>query len=281
MKLLIADDEQKIRVGMASLDWDSIGITEVSLTVNGVEAKKLLEQEPFDIMICDIKMPGLTGLELAAYVQEHTLDTSVILLSGFSDFEYARTAMKHNVCDYMLKPLRPKDILETVKHAMENLERKRYKERVVRDYETAFSSPDFTEQIRWNFHGINEQIMEILMYLSQHFDEAITLSILADQYYFSTAYLSRMIKKETGYSFSEILLSIRLAAAVRLLSGKQHKNSYIADKIGFSDYKYFSQVFKKVFGCKPAEFRKQQDSEKRYSIRSILELIETSDKDSI
>ncbi len=61
MKLLIADDEQKIRTGMASLDWDSIGITEVSLAVNGVEAKKLLEQEPFDIMICDIKMPGLTG----------------------------------------------------------------------------------------------------------------------------------------------------------------------------------------------------------------------------
>ena len=281
MKLLIADDEQKIRTGMASLDWDSIGITEVSLAVNGVEAKKLLEQEPFDIMICDIKMPGLTGLELAAYVQEHTVDTSVILLSGFSDFEYARTAMKHNVCDYMLKPLRPKDILETVKHAMENLERKRYKERVVRDYETAFSSPDFTEQIRWNFQGINSQIMEILVYLSQHFSEAVSLNSLAEQYYFSTAYLSRTIKKETGYSFSDLLLSIRLAAAVRLLSGRQHKNSYIADKVGFSDYKYFSQVFKKVFGCKPAEFRKRQETEMDCSIRRILELIRSSDKESI
>ena len=113
MKLLIADDEQKIRVGMASLDWDSIGITEVSLAVNGVEAKKLLEQEPFDIMICDIKMPGLTGLELAAYVQEHTLDTSVILLSGFSDFEYARTAIKIGVEDFLLKPIDSEELEKT------------------------------------------------------------------------------------------------------------------------------------------------------------------------
>ena len=281
MKLLIADDEQKIRTGMASLDWASVGITEVALAVNGLEAEKYLKEEHFDIMICDIKMPGLTGLDLAAYVKEHMLDTSVILLSGFSEFEYAREALKNNVCDYMLKPLRPKDILDTVKNVMENLERKRYREKVVRDYEAASSSPDFTEQMRWNFRGVNPQIMEILMNLSKNFNGTVSLNALADQYYFSSAYLSRMIKKETGYSFSEILLSIRLAAAVRLLGKKQYKISYIADKAGFSDHKYFGQVFKKVFGCKPAEFRKRQESEKNYSIRSVLELMISSNSDSV
>lgn len=118
MNLLVADDEMAIRRGMLSLPWTSIGIEEVYEAENGLQAKDILRQKRVDIIISDIKMPGLTGLELAEYVKEYDLDTAVILLTGFSDFSYAQKAIRNEVFDYMLKPLRPKDILETVSGVM-------------------------------------------------------------------------------------------------------------------------------------------------------------------
>lgn len=69
-------------------------------------------------------MPGLSGLELAEYVSKNNLDTAVVLLTGFSEFEYAQKALRNGVLDYMLKPLRPKDILSTVERVKETLEKK-------------------------------------------------------------------------------------------------------------------------------------------------------------
>lgn len=277
MKLLIADDERTIRNGLCSLSWSAIGIEEVYQAENGLAAKEILRENIIDIMISDIRMPGLSGLELAEYVKEYSMDTAVILLTGYSDFEYARKALRCEVFDYMLKPIRPGDILETVKKLMETLERKRYKEKVVKRYETALGSPDFGEQMVWLFRGINRQTMEILQDMAQNFSQGISLNSLAEKYHFSAAYLSRMLKKETGYSFSEILNGIRLAGAVGLLLEGNTKINFICDHTGFSDQKYFSQVFKRTFGCSPGEFRKQTRARANYSVRDILEKIRNAE----
>ena len=113
MKLLIADDEQRIRKGLLSLPWETMGIEEVCQAENGIEAMEILKTGKVDIIISDIKMPGFSGLELAEYIKKYAIDTAIILLTGFSDFEYVQHALRHEVYDYMLKPLRPKDILDT------------------------------------------------------------------------------------------------------------------------------------------------------------------------
>ena len=97
---------------------------------------------------------------------------------------------------------------------------------------------------------------------------------MAEKYHFSAAYLSRMIKKETGYSFSNILNSIRLTAAVRLMNQENAKIHFICGLTGFSDQKYFSQVFKKTFGCSPGEFRRQGREQGNFSVKKILEMSE-------
>lgn len=274
MKLLIADDERMIRNGLLSLPWESIGIKQVYQAENGLAAKEILIQEQIDIVISDIKMPGLSGLELAEYIKECSMDTAVILLSGYSDFEYARSALRNQVFDYMLKPIRPSSILETVQRVKESLERKRYKAEVVRKYETASGSLDFGEQISWMFRGVNRQTMEILQDMAGNFSQGISLNSLAEKYHFSAAYLSRMIKKETGYSFSEILNAIRLAAAVEFLLKNHGKINLICDLTGFSDQKYFSQVFKKTFGCSPGEFRRHGEKQENFNVKKILEMSE-------
>lgn len=277
MRLLIADDENRIRNGLLSLPWDSIGIDKVEQAENGLEAMEILKEKRVDILISDIKMPGYSGLELAEYVKKCQMDTSVILLTGFSEFEYAREALRNGVADYMLKPIRPRDILETVSRVKDNLEKKRYKEKVVEKYEEAASSQNYEEQIAWHFKGVNEQSMKILKDMAKNSGWGISLNSLAVKYHFSVGYLSRMIKKETGYSFSEILNSIRLAGAVELLQKNNAKLSLIGDSVGFSNQKYFSQVFKKVFGMSPGEFRRQKE-QKSYDISDILELVKYSEE---
>ena len=269
MKLLIADDESRIRKGLLSLSWNSIGIDRVYEAENGLKAEEILKEKNIDIFISDIKMPGLSGLELAEYVQQYKMDTAVILLTGFSEFEYAQKALRNGVADYLLKPLRPKDILDTVSRVIEELKRKRYQEKVVEEYEITASAPDYQGQIAWHFKGIHEQAMEILRDMAQNFQQGMSLNSLAEKYHFSVGYLSRMIKKETGYSFSEILNSIRLAGAVELLISNHTTISQIGDMVGFSDQKYFSQVFKKTFGISPGEFRKKEEKHS-YSVIDIL-----------
>ena len=73
MNLLIADDEAVIRRGLLSLDWKSIGITDVYSVANGVEAKELLLSTSIDLVIFDIRMPGFSGLELAQMVKERSM----------------------------------------------------------------------------------------------------------------------------------------------------------------------------------------------------------------
>lgn len=277
MRLLIADDEKNIRNGLLSLPWNTIGIQKVYQAENGLEALEILEGKQIDIVISDIKMPGLSGLELAEFVQKNSLDTAVVLLTGFSEFEYAQKALRNGVLDYMLKPLRPKDILSTVLKVKETLEKRRYKEKVVEQYEGAANSRDYQEQISWHFRGVNEQAMEILKDMAQNFSQGVSLNSLAEKYHYSVAYLSRMIKKETGFSFSEILNSIRLAQAAELLQKDCGKISMAGEMAGFSDQKYFSQVFKKAFGVSPGEFRKQEESQ-LYSIIDILHLIKSEEQ---
>lgn len=270
MKLLIADDEVLIRRGLLSLPWESIGIDEVCFAENGIDAKLILLENHIDILLSDIRMPGLTGLEVAGLVNQYSLDTAVILLTGFSEFEYAREAIKCNVYDYILKPLRPKDILETVTKAKERLERKRYQNQVVRQHEEKQGIFDTVTQIQNCFAGCNQQVKEMLDFIGQNFDQDITLNYLADKYHFSSTYVSKLFKKETGFPFSDILTAIRLMNAVEMLLEDKVKIVIICDDIGFKDQRYFSQVFKKVFGCTPLEYKK---SPKKIKIREILELI--------
>lgn len=273
MNLLIADDELTIRKGLLSLPWNTIGITEVYVAENGLEAKEILGSQTVDIIISDIRMPGMTGLDLAEYIKEHALDIAVILLTGFSEFEYARQAIHNQVFAYMLKPLHPKDILKTVMEVKVRLERQRYTANVVRKYEEAANSPEYEKQISFLFRESNQQVMVILQDMAQNFSEGLTLNYLADKYHFSVAYLSRMLKKETGYYFSDLLNSIRLAAAARCLQNETDKIHLICEKTGFSDQKYFSQIFKKTFGYSPGEFRKLEIEEKEYCIENILKVM--------
>lgn len=114
-RLLIADDETTVRKGLTSyMNWDSIDCEVCGSACDGREAIEFLQKNPVDIVITDIKMPDTDGLEVARYVFENCPETSVIILTGYAEFEYAKTAIQYGVSAFIVKPTNKKDLFKAV-----------------------------------------------------------------------------------------------------------------------------------------------------------------------
>jgi len=111
LSLLIVEDEDVTREGLTTLiDWESLGIKICGLAANGVEALRVLENEQADLVLTDIRMPLMDGLQLVSQIRERKWDIAVILLSGYGDFEYAQRALRLGISDYLVKPCSPDEI---------------------------------------------------------------------------------------------------------------------------------------------------------------------------
>lgn len=122
MKLLIADDEMQIRTGLEmGIDWKELGFDEVYTAENGVEALDLCMRHYPELVITDIRMPGMSGLELGKEVASLYEPVEIIILSGYSEFEYAREALKLGAYDYLLKPINIEELISRVEKAREKI----------------------------------------------------------------------------------------------------------------------------------------------------------------
>ena len=121
LKLVIADDERVIRETISRLiDWQSMGIELVGLCRDGIEAYNMILDESPDIVLTDIRMPGLTGLELVKEISQTDRQLQFIILSGYGEFEYAREAMQYGVKHYLLKPCSEEKLKESIRKASED-----------------------------------------------------------------------------------------------------------------------------------------------------------------
>lgn len=125
--LLIADDERTIREGIAhSINWKSLGISRVILAADGQEAYTLIQKERPDIAILDIIMPEMTGIEVIYRFKNDGKRPEFVILSGYNEFYYAQEAIRHNVCDYILKPCDLNEISDTIKKVIVKIEEQRW-----------------------------------------------------------------------------------------------------------------------------------------------------------
>ena len=126
LRLLIVDDERAIRESIrASIDWEALGISVIGLCKNGAEAYDTILDEYPDIVLTDIKMPGLNGLELIARTAEARLDTQFVILSGHAEFEFAKEAMRWGIRHYLLKPTNAQQLLQIMTEVREECYQKR------------------------------------------------------------------------------------------------------------------------------------------------------------
>jgi len=140
VRLLIVDDEEEIRTGIRDLiDWETNGIQVCGEASSGMEALKCVDETEPDIMLVDIRMPIMSGLEVIESLSSGKQHIKTIILSGFDDFLYAQKALKLGTFDYLLKPCRPEEILDTVLKAKALIEAERKKKEVLSRYKLQLS----------------------------------------------------------------------------------------------------------------------------------------------
>lgn len=134
-KILLVDDEILIREKIRQkIPWEELGFELVAACENGQEAMCILEKEFVDVVLTDICMPYVDGLELARYIHERTPETRVVILSGYAEFEYAKQAMQYQVSSYLLKPITSEELMDMLRKQKESLDNWRQSKEIQAHY---------------------------------------------------------------------------------------------------------------------------------------------------
>ncbi len=249
MKLLVIDDEMLVRKGIVSLiPYKDFGISTVFEADNGKSGLDIVKIEEPDLILCDINMPKINGLDFAKEVKANWPWIRIAMITGYDYFDYARQAVKIGVDDYVLKPISKNDVIEVV----QSLLRKSSESEKIREvYKTIQNSIEDEVQSS----GYKKSIEEILE--KNLANEDFTLSSLAFEIGLNDSYLSTLFKKLFGIPFRDYLVQMRMEKSKILLLSTDLKNYEIAEKIGISDPNYFSTQFKKYFGETPNQYKKK------------------------
>lgn len=237
-KVIVADDERLIARNVArNIEKANDAFQVVSMAADGLEAYEQAKELLPDVVFSDIKMPEMDGLELLAKLAQEFPNIKTVIISGFNDFELAREALRQHAVDYLLKPINPYDLMQTL-HKLE----------------TALLAKEsqLPTRKKQSSAGIVEGLVN---YLQQNYREDIDFSAIAGQYHFSSAYLSKIFKEHTGISPSKYLNDCRMNAARKLLRDTELPIKDIAIQVGYSDPLHFSRNFKTATGLSPAQYR--------------------------
>lgn len=129
--IMIVEDEYLVRQGIVSLvDYEQFGMQVIAQAENGREAWQKFQKNPADILLTDINMPQMNGLELAKLVRDQAPKSHIVFLTGYDDFDYARTAIKLGADDYLLKPFSKDDVEEMLAKVQTKLDKERKKAQI-------------------------------------------------------------------------------------------------------------------------------------------------------
>jgi len=256
VKLLIADDESLIREGIQKLiDFESLGIDEVYEASNGKRAIEIFEDLMPEIVLLDINMPIFNGLEVAKRIKQKAPDTKIAIITGYDYFDYAVTALKIGVEDYILKPISRQDVQDVLNKLITSyktvLEQREIQEAVA----SILTDSTNNEGDRGNDASYKAIILD---YLSEHaFDASFSLTELAEHIGLNPNYLSSVFKSNFGIAFQDYVMNMRLERAKILLLSTEMRNYEIADAIGMEDVNYFGVRFKNKFGVSPKQYKQR------------------------
>lgn len=242
-KLLIADDDYEIRNGLCKyFPWSSIGFNVVSNAENGKEAYEFIQKNEVDVLLCDIRMPIMSGIDLARELSIHHSKINVIFFSAYKDFEYAQKALESGVKRYILKSTNYNELI----HAFTKI-----KLELDSNAGIASGSPDSEPGLNFN----ERIIRKVKEHVEKEFKN-VTLEELAKLVHMNPDYLSKFFKKHTGIRFSDYLTKVRMVKAAQYLDQIEYKTYEISEKVGYSNSFNFTRAFKNYYGMTPRDYRK-------------------------
>ncbi|MCZ8512725.1 response regulator [Paenibacillus filicis] len=242
-KMIIAEDVKIVRETLVrSINWNALGITLVGAAENGEEVMAWLDQEEPDLLLTDIGMPRMNGLELIEAMKARKPDIRCIILSGLSEFEHARQAVKLQVLDYILKPIDTDEIAKVVTRAVEALRKEREERRGLAAAEQAAKEtlPNLPVALppgEWTGSLKKKKLVErAIRYVKEEYARRdLTLADVAAAVELSEKYLNLLFKEVTGLTINHWIIRLRMEEAGRLLKDPAMKIYEICDRIGYAD----------------------------------------------
>lgn len=248
--LVIIDDESKIRSGLCNyFPWHEIGFQVVYDAKNGRDALDYIQNHHVDVVLSDIKMPVMSGIELIEVLHEQKPHIKVVFLTGFREFEYAQKALIYGAVNYIVKPTKYNELKE-------------FFLKIKKDLDTCGSNNrsaavNAGQQLPDPEQGYHEKIIAaIRSYVEEHCGNA-SLDDVAGLVHMNPTYISKYFKKRTGQNFSDYVLSVRMKKAAMLLNDIKYRISDVSAMVGYENAKSFTTSFKKYYGKNPKEFREK------------------------
>jgi two-component system response regulator YesN len=274
IKVVIIDDEEWIRFLIKDIvPWEKLEMKIIGEAGDGLEGWALCKKVNPEIVLTDIRMPGIDGLGLLKKCLAKDPNLIGIILSGHSDFEYAQTAINYGVYRYILKPIDEDELIAILTNAKADIEKRRKQQTKLKKLTMAvqkIQSGNANDQFYPGNDGGGTVIHKALALLNENYHTNLTLESIADRVYLNASYFSDLFKKEVGQTFIEYLSHLRVEKAKELLNNFDLKISEIATLTGFDDSNYFAKVFKKYVGMTPSQYREalsarqDGDSEQRH-----------------
>jgi two-component system response regulator YesN len=248
-KLLIVDDEEDIRRGLAEFfPWEEIGYQVVGTAPNGRQALEQVRHGEVDVVFCDIRMPVLSGMELARVIAEEHRSVAVVFLSAYKDFSYARQALKYGVRDYVLKPTNFPDIRAVFRRLKKEMDCE------LPAVLEASGAPKDRSTVSGSRQRADWVISAIKGYVERDYPRA-TLKGAARIVQMNPQYVSRLFKEKTGENFNTFLKRTKMTKAAQLLQEVDYLVYDVSEMVGYSNPKNFTRLFKKYFGITPHQYR--------------------------
>ena len=247
-KVLIVDDEKYVRMGIKSeTDWSLIGCEVVGEAANGEDALTAAEEVKPDLVISDIRMPKMDGIELAEKLMEKYPGIKIIFLTAYSEFEYARQAVRLGVSDYLLKPFQDGELEGAIQRLLHLHPGASAEEKELENELIPLRSKEEIE---------NRYVAAAIEYIENNFTQTdFSIGKLAESLSVSEGHISRLFKTETDLGINNYLTRYRIRKSMDYLKDLQVKVYEVAEKVGYQDIAYFSNTFKKLVGRTPSEYQ--------------------------
>ncbi|MDK0899446.1 response regulator [Clostridium perfringens] len=249
VSIMVADDEQLERSVLTSILKKNVRVKEIIEARNGKEALELNRELNPDIIIMDIKMPGINGIKALELIKKENPNKEIIMLTAYDDFEFIHKVLVLGGSDYILKPIKPDKIMEIVDNIIDKVENKRIELGDKKHIDEKYSDSSLTNE---------EKIVDkVSKYIDDNMDKMLKLEELASICNLSPGYFSRVFKKETGKTVITYINEKKVERAKKLLKESKDPIINISLDLGFDDCGYFIRVFKKITGLTPKAFREE------------------------
>ncbi len=276
--MILLDDEKIVLQGIQKLcQKEDFGFTIKGAYADPLKALDALPDLRPHLIITDVRMPQMDGLEFARRAREILPESEIVILSGYRDFSYAQTAMQIGVSDYLLKPIKKADFGDMLHRMYERLEAKIGQAayyQVLDGYARGLVGEEAVKQAVSSVQpaGVAQRpgmlakegeqsptkiVRDALYYIRRHYNENISLADVAEHINVNKSYLSDVFKKEQKVTITQYITNLRMEKAKELLIHTDMKMYEISVEVGYNDYTYFSQIFKRNTGETLSEFRKR------------------------